>query len=262
MIARAEGMLARDAEGALTLTLPSDLPEAWERDGVRRQAPPEMGERAWWAGQVLARVPPGHWVECFQASPSALLAGLPPDEWVVVEAWVDGALRFGAPRWLEPLWLRLGATLDEDRGRAMTARRMRLLRAMPKAQAERLAREVLAGRAAYVEPSEVLQELPKPWSVAFGRAWIEHLGRHVKALDPHRVSWPDPWVETLRPAARALPVELAEAVSEALATLPTQGEWHIQRWLEARDALESTLLIRDTIHCEADADERREEPDP
>ncbi|MDO7852089.1 SWIM zinc finger family protein [Hymenobacter convexus] len=96
--ARAEALLDVKASptgpGRLAVTLPDKWGADWQRDGIEQHtADYPGGERAGWLGQVLALIPPRHWVEQWQVSPSQAVAMAAASDWptVLLPAWLRAA---------------------------------------------------------------------------------------------------------------------------------------------------------------------------
>jgi hypothetical protein len=96
----------------LVIELPSALDKAALRDGIEAKPPAQrqIGERAFWLTQMVARVPPAHWTERFACSPAELLDAAGATEYAqeLLGAWSTAALRHPAVQWLDALcaaWL-------------------------------------------------------------------------------------------------------------------------------------------------------------
>lgn len=191
----------------VSVTPPSSIDAAWERDGVSRQPPSDVGARAWWLRRVLASIDPAFWEVRFAALPTVLIAGFGTDQWAVavLQGWTDAALLHRRASWAEPLWLRW--YYDAPQG-ARPERWHELLALLPQAGAERLALLPLDQGADQADPrwAAALAALPHPWSVSFGLAYLRHLRGHFRALAAKGpVAFQDRWLGTLEFAALRLP---------------------------------------------------------
>jgi len=53
------GLLRKAKAAAIEVTLPAKFDEAWARDGITEKPTQRVGQRQWWAQQVIAAVPAG-----------------------------------------------------------------------------------------------------------------------------------------------------------------------------------------------------------
>ena len=134
---RAVALLHYDpaGQGHLQATPPEELPADWERDGIQRQSPDGLGQRAWWLRQLIARIPPATWQAVFERDPQTLLAAdLSPWESDLIEAWRQATVAWQDRPWALALLGRLqrdpkrfhaaadlGTLLDDRKARTMLA---------------------------------------------------------------------------------------------------------------------------------------------
>ncbi|MFZ5832013.1 MAG: DUF5691 domain-containing protein [Planctomycetota bacterium] len=235
MRTRAEAMLSPNAIGAklksVSCNPPEEIDKDWGRDGVPLKPPASSGKRAAWAEAVLAAVPPSVWGERFDAEPARLVAAVQSDDFAqaVLAGWTQAAAAFASndsasAQWLRPLWDFWASVAQRSRGNeqdAAAGHAQTLLRVMSSAEAEAAVLPALrtAASADGLIALGYLQLLPRPWSAAFGRAYLATL---QDALD-HRLRTTDQgavdyliyqWISTFPVTGRALPREvLADALA-------------------------------------------------
>ncbi|YCM42474.1 DUF5691 domain-containing protein [Verrucomicrobiaceae bacterium 227] len=81
----------------ITLTPPDDFDPGWASDGIIQKAPSGTGEKAWWARQLLARIPLSQWPAILGIK-DPLTHRLDADwEEPILLAWLDSADQFPEP---------------------------------------------------------------------------------------------------------------------------------------------------------------------
>ncbi len=151
----------------------------------------------------------------------------------VLEGWTQAAVAFVSERetaaWLAPLWSYwLPPAANAAGAKANTARQhvRELLQAMPAAEAEScLQARMVAGDDAEVLVADLLVLLPRPWSPAFARRYLQHaIGAGQQRSDNTAYRW----ICTLSHAARAIPPQcFGEALhmAEQVVAGPKSGHY-------------------------------------
>lgn len=171
-------------EGAvITLRPPETFDPAWERDGIERQPPKGVGQRAWWLRQILAGADLGIWSDHTGLPPAAVLEALRADDFAAdaVHALAGAARLARDPEWSAALARHLlrqspiqvdaiGALLEALAGAGADTDTDVDAKATAGADAERLALEIAAADAlGTIEWWVVLAALDRPWSFEFSR---------------------------------------------------------------------------------------------
>jgi len=270
MRGRATAMLALEKKGLvfknvkLVCTPPQAIERDWERDGVPKQAPLGLGERAFWTETVLSAVAPSHWRVQFGLDPAALIAAVADDAFAgsVLAGWTQAAIWFAASdtasaEWLAPLWRHWAGAVRVLQGgdRVSALRRMQaLLPLMPPDLAE-------AGIASLFEPGpgwedvevlNFLSALPRPWSSQFSAAFLATVRRRVRsgATEPaYR------WAVALARTACVIPTD---AFSLALAPWEVAVPGESTTWFAAAipkeiDKFTTTIETRQSFMTELNA---------
>lgn len=201
---------------ALEIHLPEALPSDWLDDRIELDVPYRgLGQRAWWAVQVLSLVPPARWSTRFLRGPAELLALLPDDEHApIVAALAAAAARFGARDWARPLksWLERH---EDAPGPSVTDA---LLPLLPPLDDDALVALLTTPAAERTDYAATLGVAARPWTEEVGRAFLGGLRQHVArvAADP-RGAWSPEVVffeAALLDAAVALPDALIATVGD------------------------------------------------
>lgn len=242
-------LVGAGGKGKLLVTPPQEIDRTWERDGIAANPPQGVGKRAFWTGELLALVPPGHWTERFQAAPADLLAAARETEWAValLDGWARAAVDFHAVDWAMALWdagrsglKELGPWLPD------------LLAVLPPEEVAVRVERLLATPPPIEEASlqEYLRILPTPWSPAFAAAYLTAVRRAAAAVPPG-FGQADPWRGTLAVAARALP---EEAFAAALDPWPfgelAPEDWMRRSWAQEVERFTEVVRIRQTLQKE------------
>ncbi len=112
MLARIQGRVKLRTEGLLLrkkvfdVELFDAIDDSMRRDGVVDKIASSnttMGERAFWTGQILARVDPAFWTREFSMRPASLIETAREGQWseLLVDCWRAAARFYGASDWLE-----------------------------------------------------------------------------------------------------------------------------------------------------------------
>jgi hypothetical protein len=249
---RADAMLLWK-DGKLDARPPKTLDPAALRDGIAEQASQAKGQRAYWLMQTLALVPPGHWEEHFGQSAEALIAAAADSDWslALLEGLSRAALAFTDARWATALWSFWRQWGGKGK-RSDIGARDELLQAfmplVPRELAEHFALHLLTDPSAQSEAEayEVLDALPRPWSAAFGAAYLYDLRLFLASLDAKSTD-AVPWDRTLAAAAHALPLDCFAAVLEPF-TLPEDNKnWYIVNFGRQLETFADTLRIRQRL---------------
>src|SRR5262249_29284633 len=120
---RAEAALTY-ANGTLDAAPLTAVDKGWARDGLTEKAPSGTGERGFWLGQALERVPPSHWERRFGATPEALLTATAGSKWriTIAESWSKATTRFGETAWAVLLWQFWRQATDKEVKQAQNSR--------------------------------------------------------------------------------------------------------------------------------------------
>ncbi|HEX3449331.1 MAG TPA: DUF5691 domain-containing protein [Isosphaeraceae bacterium] len=199
MRARAAAILGIERTGLiykaikLVCTPPQQIDRDWERDGILKQAPPGVGERAFWTERVLAAVPPSHWQSQFGLGPQQLMGAVADEPFAepIVAGWSEAAVSFAASDpasadWLMPLWTHLaqgfGALKDADRPSALM-KMQALLAAMTRDAAEAAIANLIHLPAGWndVDVLNCVTALRPPWSAHYSAAVLAAARRRIQS---------------------------------------------------------------------------------
>ena len=199
MRARAAAILGIERSGLikkaikLVCTPPHQIDRDWERDGIAKQAPPGLGERAFWTERVLAAVPPSYWQSQFGLEPQQLIAAVADDPFAesIVAGWSEAALWFAtsdtvSADWLMPLWQYraqgFGALQGTDRAKAMM-KIQALLAGMTSPVAEAAIAGLLQPPPGWndVEVLNCVTALRPPWTAGFSAAFLAAARRPIQS---------------------------------------------------------------------------------
>lgn len=118
----------------LSIKPPAQFDPGWERDGIEEKPPTGIGQRAWWARQIIANADLSVWTSTLDGSPEGVLHALRDDDFSkdAAEALLLAAQSRPDPAWsavlahaeldskqprlnlVAPLWQRLQATAAES----------------------------------------------------------------------------------------------------------------------------------------------------
>lgn len=256
---RGQGMLAM-VNGRVSITAPTELAKEWQRDGIVEAPPRQVSQRGWWLFQVLATIEPTFWESYLGVSPAKLLDLLPPhDGWKtqIIEGWSRAAMHFRAENWLQPLWSWWYEHYQEIRAKETLIEYSypeQFLPSMPGPLAERIVLSLIEKGEGeqLLSWSNLLSQLPRPWSVAFARTYLR-LFRERHTVEKMQVdtfnSYSDPWLQDLPAVALALPVA---CFSEATRSwdFPEDAPWHVQHAQQKILEFANTIHTRQKLHKE------------
>jgi hypothetical protein len=165
---------------AITLTPPESFDPAWERDGIERQPPKGVGQRAWWLRLILVSADLAIWKDITGLTPAAVLEALQGDDFGgdAVSVLLDAARLARDPEWCAALARHLmkQAPVQIDIVGS-------LIQALGDADAEPLAMEIVAADSLdTIERWVVLAAIDRPWSLAFSRDVMTVLTDHTPRL--------------------------------------------------------------------------------
>ncbi len=180
---------AAAATGTLHVSPPTAPDPAWEADGVSLKGPKGQGERAYWLSELLALVPPSHWIRRFNAAPADLVRAAWQTEWgtAVAAGWsraaVQAVVAGDTAEWITALWDGwLTAKIDKDHLLEAAQRKdlmAMLFEHMPAADAEsRLIANMHDPQSDVVQfaPTMALRRLV-PWPPQLSTAVLDALSR-------------------------------------------------------------------------------------
>jgi hypothetical protein len=252
--------LLRMVDGQIEIHVPEELDRAWQRDGMNDQHPTHISQRSWWMLQLLGQIDPTFWETHLGAPPAELLKRFAiNEEWKVqiIEGWTRAALKFHAQDWLVPLWSWWYASYQETIQKHSLLEydyRAQLFRQMGGPVAEQIMRDAIArNNNSFPEDfSDLLPELPRPWSVEFAQFYLRLVRECCAAekiqqdgFNPYR----DPLLQEIPAQARSLPVAcFAEALQPL--ELPEGTGWQIQHVREQLRSFTEIVHIRQQIYEE------------
>ncbi|WP_376796843.1 DUF5691 domain-containing protein [Thermogemmatispora sp.] len=202
---------------------PEVFPPEWKRFGLSEEQP-----RTQWLSDLISLVPPNHWEERLQLSPSTIVSLLESD-WreTVLAGLRQATLLHGASSWARALL----SWADPQTHEPLTGA-ADLLVCLPKQEAEQFLIEVLISSEHPWHQSwgVLLSKLPQPWGASFGNYFLaylqERLPRLLESCTVHPTGRNESlmqeilqWRETLKIATCALPTEcldLALQVTESI----------------------------------------------
>lgn len=236
-------MAAPAASGTLSVTLPETFDKSWQRDGIAEKPPHGLGQRSWWLSQMLALVPPSHWVEHLGANPAALIAAAVADDagLAVLEGWSRAAAVHKTTDWMLPLWKAWEkAGLEDSYYSSVSAQILSALaRNLPGGEARNLALQVLKsdGHSGHVRAS-ILMALPQPWDVEFGNLYLDTAHKSLNDTGRPR------WNQTFELASTALPQACFDRALRLFTPVDDQTAiWYVRPFL-------ATIQLRQQIYQE------------
>jgi hypothetical protein len=256
---RGQSMLAM-VNGRVRITAPAELAKEWQRDGITETPPRQISQRGWWLFQILVTIEPIFWETYLGASPAELLDLLPPhDGWKtsIIEAWSRAAMNFRAESWLQSLWFWWYEHYQEIREKESLIEYSypeQFLPSMPGPMAEHIVLSLIeqGDGEQFLNWSNLLSQLPRPWSVEFAQTYLRLFRARctVEKMQTDTFNpYNDPWLRNLSAVALALPVAcLAEATS--LWDFPEDSKWHVQHARQQIQEFANTIHMRQKIHEE------------
>lgn len=216
----------------ITVTPPEACDKAMERDGIRaKRETKQLGDRAWWLGQLVLSTPLPVWRELFDIEPPALLSLSVEDGWgrVLRDGWTAAAVRQNNAQWALALLPKVSENYHCD-----------LVRTIPEGQradavTSLLRRSDLFGLTprTVMQTRALLSECPAPWPQSLTDAVLAQL-KDPKG-DPTSYGVRD----YLRLAGRRLPPDLHPEFARLAARHRDNSPWNT-----ALHALADTLNLR------------------
>lgn len=260
MIARSDAMLVGITAGALEIRIPGAkaFDGAWERDGLVREEPRGMSRGDWWLHQVVCQIPPSHW-EAIGRGPADLVAaaGQSDRRDPLLEGWAIAAIRSGDRAWVAALW-------DHWLARDLPIPREicpGLVRYLLIAQVEDAARQMFAIPATmgYHYWERIVNAMPRPWSVAFGQAYLASLAAYLKQAGADE-ELDAQWRQTADAAALGLPPACFSALPTELTSHEESDQlsWSFRSWHGEWRTLAEIVALRQRIIADIPADNPHE----
>ncbi len=252
---RANAMLSYD-HNELIVTLPEQIDQAWERDGITSSRDQNQGERGSWMKTVLAQVPPQHWEERFGLTPSQLLDAAVKTNWALelIEGWSYAAVLHRSAHWIGPLtdwWYgfqpasQLTRAGMEAKAKANFVHRHKedLLALLPQREAEQ---KVLQLRENGEDWRSVAAVLPKPWSEEFGQTCLQIMRDYLRSLTKDS-DYGYEQVNFLKEMVMALPPACFAAAQQSWEIPPDVKQWVASYWKRELTAFESHIQLRKRV---------------
>lgn len=225
--------IQREDKPKLHVTLPQECDKAMVRDGIEPKPPhSQIGEKAWWLGQMLKSVPPALWCQTLAVSPEVLLLLAKKSDWedLLIEGWLVAATRHRDSRWTATLFDQAGK-LPQKWNYLLTE----LLRTLTPAFREQYVTERLKSGNEALQGSgflfDVLRNCDHAWNPELSASFVRCL-RVTVATKPNHWDWG--LVHELKSfAVRLSPDCLAETVLDWPADRTELGRWSeaIERFL-------------------------------
>lgn len=234
------------------LQLPAAWDEAWKRDGIRKDLPAQrkdLGERGWWALQLLAMLPPSHWCAHWNCEPAQLIARSEGDwQALLLEAWFLAARRCGDRDWLGAYLEYLAADGKRASVDHVSACAEALdEHALQQCTVRALQRRASADIAMQLLPICAARSALRHWPASLAQAYVEALVQAVRQADYEFAEF---FRHHFSACALRLPPPLSQELLRQLTALPTpeiagdyrkqaveRSRQHIIQYLERRGAL-------------------------
>ena len=247
LVARVFGRKAKEQlPKTLSTTLPSELPEDWQADGIQNLEPPgkRWGRRAHWLVQVLSLVPPSALLARLGAELIDLVSALEDDDIAVLVGLSEGALLHGEAAICALLWDRWQRLPEAEIRKDQRAGDVqgRLLGGMDDAARSRRIVQLMESfeSTTWWPPLAVVQT---QWPEAVGRRWCELLQQHLVAVGAggsEGTSWALTWRSSLTSAAARLPDSCLRKASDLYEPHFEKGP----RWNRALPEFKSRISMR------------------
>jgi hypothetical protein len=251
---RADAMLSY-ADDELVVTLPEQIDQAWERDGITSDHDKTQRKRVVWMKAVLKQVLPQHWEERLGLTPHQLLVAATKTDWVLelIESWSYAAMFHRSVHWIAPLvdwWydLQPAAQLTqagaEAKAESNFARRSRhhLLALLPQREAEQ---KVLQLRESGQEWMPAAAALPMPWSEEFGYTCLQIMHDYLRSLNKDS-DYSYEWVNFLKEMEMALPPACFAAALQPW-EIPDVKQWIVSYWKRELNTFEAYIRLKKRI---------------
>jgi hypothetical protein len=251
---RADTMLSY-TNNELVVTLPEQIDQAWERDGIISNSDTIQGKRTTWMTETLAQVSPQHWEQRFGLTTQQLLDAAAKTGWELelIKSWSYAALFHHSVHWIAPLidwWYDLQAASQltlvdkEAKAKSSFARRRKgdLLSLLPQREAEQ---KVLQLRESGEEWMSAAAALPKPWSEEFGHTCLQIMHDYLRSLNKdsdygyERVNFLKEMVMALPPACFSVALQSWEK--------PDAKQWIVHYWENEINRFETHIQLRKRV---------------
>lgn len=231
------GWIRKGKSAVIDVTLPAALDASWVRDGILEKPTLRMGERQWWARQVIAAVPPVHWSTAWQCAPAECIAAVSDDfTELLLAAWGDACERHPDVAWVDAL---LNAGAKNGSGNL----RVELLNGLPEAPRLALVTEMLESPRLPIESiARLLNGTRFGFDGRAARALAAQIDQHVSGAA--NVSYDYALQQVVVALALRLPPEMHDALA---------GRWVGPYWEMNRKALDqclATMQVRRDIQRE------------
>jgi hypothetical protein len=250
-------MMLSYVDNELVVTLPEEIDQAWERDGITSEHDKTQGKRVVWMKTVLKQVLPQHWEERFGLTPHQLLIAATKTNWALelIESWSYAAMIHRSVRWIAPLvdwWydLQPAAQLTQAEAEAKAganfARRSRhyLLPLLPQQEAEQ---KVLQLGERGHDWKFVAMFLSKPWSEEFGNACLQKVRNYLRTLNKEKdADYEYEWVNFLKGMVMTLPPACFDAALQPW-EMPDAKQWVVEHWKREITTFETQMQLRKRI---------------
>ncbi len=234
----------RTATGDLEIALPEHFEPVWAKDAMIEAAPGGIGRRAWWLCQLLAGTPLTTWTERFSVHPAAIVRALRGHSLAtpILDGWSAAAIDQGAREWMPhlwDLWRRSGC-----KGILVPRPQSALIAAMEPTDAEHRICDLLGDGTLILE---LMEALPRPWPDRVAEMYLGALERWLDRLSGRRPQSGDPWAQSLRIAAVALPSVLLARARSLREPADVRSRWYSDRWRRAFSNFSEALSLRQRL---------------
>lgn len=192
MAERARALLAYRPAGLLQparveVSLPEACDKAAQRDGVEIKPPrKDLGERAWWLGEIIRRTPPAFWEAAWGVPPAMIVRADLPSEWrnLVRQSWAIATGRYLDRGWAEAL-----IPLSGEAGLNLAG----LASLLPPERQEQIALALLRADKQPLSGDHpamaVLRAIAHPWSHELAQLVIDRLRRRLGFFGGYVNDW-------------------------------------------------------------------------
>jgi hypothetical protein len=225
----------------IDLTLPKACDKAMARDGVEPKPPRgrSFGERAWWAVQMIACIPPSHWSQIWRASPAEIVAATIASEWQheLLFAWVNATRNHADANWAEALLSAWAYPSSSFNPALLTEFVEPLLKILPYARRQAFVIEHIQKNSLAIQVDSIVAMLracgPR-WSTELSRIVLDQLRRATQ--EQKNITW------NVNAGFQEFALYMAPELSQAAAAAWPQTEQ--LRWQAAIDAFLIKLQFR------------------
>jgi hypothetical protein len=248
-------MMLSYVDNELVVTLPEQIDQAWEHDGIISNSDNIQGKRTTWMTEVLSLVSPQHWEERFGLTPQQLLDAAVKTGWELelIKSWSYATLLHRSAHWIAPLvdwWYGLQTvsqhTLVDKEAKAQSSfarhHKGELLTLLPQREAEQ---KVLQLRESGQDWMPAAASLPKPWSEEFGHTCLQMMHDHLRSLNKDS-DYDYNWVNFLKEMEMALPPACFAAALQPW-EIPDVKQWIASYWKRELNTFESYIRLKKRI---------------